>query len=188
MIVSDSQNININLDNSDNDNDIDTNTKKEISNQEKLENVKKIVNEKNNKEEKALKDTSEDPINMYGIKMLKSLGIVIGALLIVLAIVKRTMGIKDISSKEEKILILERKNLTPKAQLVLARVDSQKVLIGVSNDSINMMPLKDVKDNKDFDDYLNFQIENGYSVSNQINIEEKNEPKKDHNKEGKKKR
>ena len=120
--------------------------------------------------------------------MLKSLGIVIGVLLIVLAIVKRTMGIKDISSKEEKILILERKNLTPKAQLVLARVDSQKVLIGVSNDSINMMPLKDVKDNKDFDDYLNFQIENGYSVSNQINIEEKNEPKKDHNKEGKKKR
>ena len=72
MIVSDSQNININLDNSDNANDIDTNTKKEISNQEKLENVKKIVNEKNNKEEKALKDTSEDPINMYGIKMLKS--------------------------------------------------------------------------------------------------------------------
>lgn len=188
MIVSDSQNININLDNSDNANDIDTNTKKEISNQEKLENVKKIVNEKNNKEEKALKDTSEDPINMYGIKMLKSLGIVIGALLIVLAIVKRTVGIKDISSKEEKILILERKNLTPKAQLVLARVDSQKVLIGVSNDSINMMPLKDVKDNKNFDDYLNFQIENGYSVSNQINIEEKNEPKKDHNKEGKKKR
>ena len=141
MIVSDSQNININLDNSDNANDIDTNTKKEISNQEKLENVKKIVNEKNNKEEKALKDTSEDPINMYGIKMLKSLGIVIGALLIVLAIVKRTMGIKDISSKEEKILILERKNLTPKAQLVLARVDSQKVLIGVSNDSINLLSL-----------------------------------------------
>ena len=31
-------------------------------------------------------------------------------------------------------------------------------------------------------------LENGYSVSNQINIEEKNEPKKDHNKEGKKKR
>ena len=52
------------------------------------------------------------------------------------------------------------------------------------------MSLKDARDNqdnKDFDDYLNFQIENGYSVSNQINIEEKNEPKKDHNKEGKKK-
>ena len=161
------------------------------SNQEKLENVKKIVNNKNSKEEKALKDTSEDPINMYGIKMLKSLGIVIGALLIVLALVKRTMGIKDISSKEEKILILERKNLTPKAQLIIARVDSQKVLIGVSGDSINMMPLNDIRDGhdgKDFGDYLNFQIENGYSITNPIINEEKENNKKEVKKEGKQKK
>lgn len=142
------------------------------TNQEKLVNVKKIVNEKNISEKSNIinKDNVDDPINMYGIKMLKSLGIVIGGLLIILAVVKRTAGIKNPIQKINNIQIIERKSLNTKSQLILAKVESQKVLIGLSGDGICML---NIDEKKNFDDLLNnkFDIQEKEEVC--INVEQK---------------
>ncbi|MGI6681111.1 MAG: flagellar biosynthetic protein FliO [Bdellovibrionota bacterium] len=182
-----------------------------LTNKEKLENVKKIVDKKNKdgkrKDDKRrdskkrdgadkgikskdtkkdFQDSSEDPINMYGMRMLRALGLVIGLLLVMLAIIKKTTSGKNQIEKVEKIKILEKKNLNAKSILVLAKVESKKVLIGISGESISMINLED--DNS-FKDLLGCPLDESVDrdkVSDKVHEVAKNKDKKSNNETNKK--
>lgn len=118
---------------------------------EKLKNVKKIAKEKNEKKEVKNVEATKDPIDMYGIKMLKALGIVIGALLIVLAFVKKTYKVKNNLMQNGKIKVLESKSLDTRSKVCLIEVEGEKVLVGITNDSISML---NVGKNNHFDELI----------------------------------
>ncbi len=120
----------------------------ESQDQQKMLAVKKIAKERKEEKEKnkSIKNFSKEslksPVNEYGLKMIQALGIIIGGLLVILFFVKRLNSCKKVSLYSGKIEILERKNLTPRSQIVLAKVEDQKVLIGINQDNISMLLLE----------------------------------------------
>lgn len=113
---------------------------------EKMESVKRQLLEK--KAQKDIKNsdssTYKTPIGEYGLKMLRSFGIVIGVLLIILYFVKKTSKFQALNQKfKNEIQIIEKKNLTPKAQVVLLSVKKKDFLVGINSNSISIVKIDD---------------------------------------------
>lgn len=112
--------------------------------QKKIDAIKKIAKEK--KENFSKKDLQnhqlQSPVNEYGVKMLRALGLIIGVLFIILYCVKKLNCKQKKVADFSKIEILERRNLMPRVQIVLVKIESQKILIGLNQDNISMISIE----------------------------------------------
>ena len=112
--------------------------------QEKLERTRELMKEAKDPTKKATQDSElhkhDEDLSSSGMKMVQSLGFLV-ALVFIGAWAYRKFILKEVALPVRQMKLIERLPLSPRASLFLAEVHGMKIVVGMTADSISMLPL-----------------------------------------------